>query len=177
MRASRILIGRFGAPHGVKGEVRLKSFASEPRAIANYGALTDEQGRAYQIEQCRAVKDDILVVRIAGLRDRDAAAALVNRDLYVDRSALPPPDEDEFYHADLIGLAAVLPDGASFGIVRNVLNFGAGDILEIVTDAGGVALLPFTKAIVPTLDFNARRLVVIPPDEIEAKADEEDPAP
>jgi 16S rRNA processing protein RimM len=165
---SRILIGRFGAPHGVRGEVRLKSFASEPRAIATFGALLDADGRSYQIEHCRPVKDDIVVARIAGVRDRDAAAALTNRDLYVDRAALPPPDEDEFYLADLIGLAAVLADGAPYGVVRDVLNYGAGDILEIATPEGQTALLPFTKAVVPTIDVQGRRVIVAPPVEVDA---------
>ena len=154
----RILVGRFGAAHGVRGEVRVKSFTGEPLALAKYKGLTDASGvRAFVFESARLVKDDILVARVAGVRDRNAAEALTNQDI------LPPPDEDEFYVADLIGLEAVLADGARFGKVRDVLNFGAGDILEIDTGAGETQLLPFTLAIVPQIDIAAKRIVVVPP--------------
>ena len=171
--SSRILVGRFGAPHGVRGELRLKSFTGDPVAIASYKSLVDETGlRVFRIEAARPVKDDMLVVRVAGVRDRDAAAALTNLDLYVDRAALPPADEDEFYHSDLIGLRAELADGALFGTILRVLNFGAGDILEIAPAAGETILLPFSKAAVPIVDIAGGRVIVSPPVEIETDPQE-----
>jgi len=160
----RILVGRFGAAHGVRGEVRVKSFTGEPLALAKYKGLTDASGaRAFVFESARLVKDDILVARVAGVRDRNATEALTNQDIWLAREALPPPDEEEFYVADLIGLEAMLADGARFGKVRDVLNFGAGDILEIDTGAGETQLLPFTLAVVPQIDIAGKRIVVAPP--------------
>ena len=166
--SSRILVGRFGAPHGVRGEIRLKSFTADPSAIGDYEVLRDETGaRSFRIESVRPIKDDMVVARLAGVRDRNAAEALTNLDLYIDRSELPPPHEDEFYHSDLIGLRAELQDGSPFGTVLRVLNFGAGDILEIATTSGDTVLLPFTKAVAPTVDIAGGRVVVVPPVEIE----------
>ncbi len=163
----RILVGRFGAPQGVRGEIRIKSFTADPMSIAGYGPLTDETGtRAFEIERARPLKDDMIVARVKGLGDRDAARALTGLALYVAREELPPPDEDEFYIADLLGLTAVTPEGETLGTVKNVLNFGAGDILEI-SGASETLLAPFTRAHAPTLDFAARRIVVVRPVETE----------
>lgn len=168
--ASRILVGRFGAPHGVRGEIRVKSFTGEPMALARYRGLTDADGkRAFLIESARFIKDDMIVVRIEGVRDRDAAQALTNTDIHMPREALPPPDEEEFYVADLIGMRAVLADGAGFGTITNVLNFGAGDILDIALEGGGSRLIPFTRACAPHVDVKGRRVTVAPPDEIEGE--------
>ena len=166
-------MARFGAPHGVRGELRLKSFTGDPAAVADYENLQDETGkRSFRIEAARPVKDDMLVVRIAGVRDRDAAAALTNLDLYVDRAALPPANEDEFYHSDLIGLRAELADGALYGTILRVLNFGAGDILEIAPASGDTILLPFTKAAAPSVDIAGGRVIVSPPVEVETDPQE-----
>jgi 16S rRNA processing protein RimM len=167
--ASRILVGRFGAPHGVRGELRLQSFTQDPAAIATYGPLSGgKAGTALQlftIKSLRAVKDNLFVVRVAGVEDRNAAEALTNVELFISREALPPPDENEFYLADLIGLAVVDEAGAIVGSVVAVPNYGAGDILEIAPAGGGENLLmPFTKAVVPVIDFTARRVTVVPPD-------------
>ena len=175
-----ILVGVFGAPHGVRGELRLKSYTGDPQAIADYAPLTDASGRTtYTLTSARLVKDDILVVRVKGVEDRDAAAKLTNQRLHVPRAALPPTeDEDEFYHADLIGLRVELADGTLLGTVGAVLDFGAGDILEITPADGGRALmLPFTKAIVPIVDMKARRLVAEPPAESEAHPEDGETAP
>ncbi|HEY8579060.1 MAG TPA: ribosome maturation factor RimM [Beijerinckiaceae bacterium] len=170
MATSRILVGRFGAAHGVRGEVRIKSFTADPLALAGYQGLTDATGaRGFAIEAARLVKDDMIVARLAGVRDRGAAEALTNVDIYVDRAALPPPDEEEFYIADLIGLRAELEDGAPFGTIRAVLNFGAGDILEIETAPGETRLLPFTRAVAPVVEPSKGRVIVRPPDEIEGE--------
>ena len=162
MGVSRILVGVFGAAQGVKGEVRIKSFTGEPRAIGAYGPLTTEDGRrSFTILSLRVLRDDMLVARVEGLSDRDAAAALTGTTLHVERVRLPPPDADEFYHVDLIGLLAEDEDGAPLGRVAGIENHGAGDILEIAPPAGGDTLLvPFTLAFVPVLDFEGGRLVV-----------------
>jgi 16S rRNA processing protein RimM len=167
--ASRILVGRFGAPHGVRGELRLQSFTQDPAAIATYGPLsggkTGTAPQLFTIKSLRAVKDNLFVARVAGVEDRTAAEALTNVELFIARDALPPPDEDEFYLADLIGLAALDAAGVTIGTVIAVPNYGAGDILEIAPAAGGESLLlPFTKAVVPEIDFAAKRVTVVPPE-------------
>ncbi len=164
----RLLIGRFGAPHGVKGEVRLQSFTSEPGAIAAYPQLSDLSGaRRFAIKSLRRVKDNLFVARVEGIADRADAERLTNVELYVPRAALPMPAEDEFYLADLIGLAALDESRTPIGRVADVLDFGGGDILEIAPAGGGETLLfPFTKAVVPEIDIAAGWIVVAPPREI-----------
>ena len=164
-------VGVLGAPHGVKGEIRLKSFTADPLAIQDYAPLTDKTGqRRFAIRTARLVKDDMLVVAVEGVTDRSAAEALTNVTLWVPRDQLPEPDEEEFYHADLIGLVAHAPDGSIIGTVTAVHDFGAGDILDIAPIGDGPSLLvPFTKAIVPVVDLAAGRLTVILPDEIEGE--------
>ena len=163
-----VLIGRFGAPQGVRGEIRIKSYTADPLAIGDYGPLSDETGaRKFEIERLRPLKEDMVVARVKGLSDRDAAGALTGVSLFVARDKLPPPDEDEFYVADLVGLSAVSPDGETIGIVKNVLNFGAGDILEIAPASGETLMLPFTKEIAPSIDFSGGKIVVVRPAETE----------
>jgi 16S rRNA processing protein RimM len=161
--AARICLGQIGAPHGVRGEVRLRSFTAEPQAINSYGPLETEDGRVLKIESLRAAKDHF-VATLAGIRDRTAAARLTNVKLYVPRQRLPEPaDADEFYHADLVGLAAFDPAGKKLGTVIAVHNFGAGDLIEIKPDAGGkTALVAFDAINVPTVDLAASRIVVTP---------------
>ena len=164
---SRILVGIFGAPHGVRGEVRLKSFTGDPMAIADYPRLTDESGaRAFRILAARPVKDDMLVVRIEGVSDRSAAEKLTNVSLSLAREDLPPADEEEFYHADLIGLRAETRDGSVLGTVAAVQNFGAGDILDVRPEIGESLLLPFTKKVVPVVDVAGGCVIVELPEEI-----------
>jgi 16S rRNA processing protein RimM len=160
----RICVAQIGAAHGIRGEVRLRSFTEDPMAITAYGPLESEDGaRRFTIEALRPAKDHF-VARLAGVADRDAAEKLVNIKLYVSRDRLPPIEDDEtFYHADLIGLAAATPDGTPLGTVTAVLNFGAGDLIEIKPDDGGEALMvPFTETAVPKVDMKARRMVVVP---------------
>ena len=162
-----VLLGVFGAAHGVRGEVRLKSYTADPLAIASYGLLTGEDGRPVEIRGARLLKGDMLVVSVKGVGDRNAAEALTNQRLYAPRGALGvAEEEDEFFHADLIGLGAVTVEGAPFGRVVAMHAFGAGDILEIAPEDGGpTLLLPFTKAVVPEIDLVQGRLVVVPPGE------------
>ena len=166
--SSRIVVGRFGAPHGVRGEVRVQSFTGDPLAIAGYGPLAGSDGRSFMLAGVRLVKDNMLVARVTGITTREAAQALTNLELSLDRAALPPPDEDEFYVADLIGLAAVDANGEPLGTVIGVPNYGGGDIVEVRPPNRGESLLfPFTKAVVPAIDFAARRLTIVPPNEVE----------
>ena len=134
---ARICLGQIGAAHGVRGEVRLHSFTSDPAAITSYGPLESEDGRVFEIESLRPAKNHF-VARLAGIGDRNTAERLANLKLYVPRERLPAPEEpDEFYHADLIGLAVVDRAGAKLGIVVAIHNFGAGDLIEVRPDAGG----------------------------------------
>ena len=161
----RVCVAQIGAAHGLKGEVRLRSFTAEPAAVARYGALeTEDRSRALEIEALRETKDGY-IARLRGIGDRDAAEALRNMRLYVPRERLPAPADGEFYHADLIGLAARLRDGAPYGEVIAVENFGAGDILEIRRDDGSREMLPFNEAVVPQIDLAAGTLVIDPPAE------------
>jgi 16S rRNA processing protein RimM len=166
--ADRICVAQIGAAHGVRGEVRLWSFTGDPMAVATYGPLESEDGRQrFEIEALRPAKDHF-VARLAGVSDRTAAEKLTNVKLYVSRDKLPPVEDDEtFYHADLIGLAAVTPDGASLGTVTAIHNFGAGDLIEIRPEGGDALLVPFTSTAVPEIDMKARRMVVVPPVEVE----------
>lgn len=161
-----VLLGRFGAAHGVRGEIRLQSFTADPAAIATYGPLFDESGaRRFVISSLRSLGKDIFVARVEGVADRNGAEALTGAELYLPREALPQPEEDEFYLADLEGLRAETVDGATLGRVIGVRNFGAGDLLEIQPPEGETILLPFTKAVVPTVDVAGGRVVVTPPAE------------
>ena len=164
--AGRVCIAQIGAAHGVRGEVRLKAFTEDPLSVRRYGPLETEDGRRFEIEAVRPTKDDMLVARLKGISDRDTAERLTNLRLYVGRDRLPKPADGEFYHADLIGLAATTADGAPFGTVKAVHNFGAGDLLEIEPAAGGATvMLPFTEATVPTIDIAGGRVVIAPPEE------------
>ncbi|MFZ0177313.1 MAG: ribosome maturation factor RimM [Pseudolabrys sp.] len=167
--ANRICVARIGAAHGVRGEVKLWSFTEDPAAVAHYGPLETQDGtRSFEIEALRAAKDHF-VARIAGVNDRDAAEKLRNIELYIPRARLPKIEEaDTFYHADLVGLDAITPDGARVGTVHALHNFGAGDIIEIAPAEGGDPLmLPFNETTVPKIDVAARQIVVVPPVETE----------
>jgi 16S rRNA processing protein RimM len=165
-----VLVGRFGAPQGVQGEVRVQSFTGDPRSIGGLGPLTDAaRAKEFAFERIRPLKDDMLAVRVKGVDTREAAAALAGVELFVRRDRLPEPSEDEFYVDDLVGLVAESTDGRRLGRVVALLNYGAGDILEIAPDAGGEPLLmPFAKATVPEIDFERERIRVEPPIEVEA---------
>jgi 16S rRNA processing protein RimM len=172
----RVCVAQIGGAHGVRGEVRLKPFTQEADAVTRYGTLTSEDGRRFEITAARAAKD-ALVVRFQGVDDRDAAQALRHVKLYVPRERLGDVDEDEFFHADLVGLAAVGVDGMALGTVLAVQNFGAGDLLEITpTDGEATVLLPFTKAAVPTVDVAAGRIVIDPPVGTFEPSEEQTPA-
>ena len=164
--AERICVAQIGGAHGLRGEVKLKSFTAEPMAVKNYGPLSTEDGAAsFEIEALRAAKGH-LVARFRGVSDRSAAERLAHLRLFVPRDRLPPPSADEFYHADLIGLCAVTADGTEIGTVAAIHDFGAGDILELRPQAGGTTIMvPFTAAFVPSVDIAGGRIVVAPPED------------
>ncbi|MEO1239165.1 MAG: ribosome maturation factor RimM [Pseudomonadota bacterium] len=162
---SRVCVGAVAGSFGVRGEVRLKSFTADPEAMATYGAVeTEDKTATFDITLTRPVKGGF-AARLSGIGTKDQADALRGTRLYVAREKLPDPGEDEFYHADLIGLAVHDTGGALLGHVKAVLNHGASDLLELRLPEGAkTVLLPFTKAIVPTVDLRAGRLVADPPE-------------
>lgn len=140
-----------GAAHGIKGEVRVKTFTGDPLALGDYGPLYASDGRAFEVADIRPA-NTVVVVRFKGVKDRNAAEALAGTALFVDRSALPgEEDDDEFYHADLIGLAVKDDTGAILGTVNAVHNFGADDILEVALAGRKTVLVPFSRAAVPEI--------------------------
>lgn len=172
----KVCLGTIVAPHGVRGAVRIKSDTERPEDIGAYGPLSDESGeRIFELQVIGRSKG-VVQARVAGVDDRDAAEALRGVRLFVDREKLPPPDEqDAFYHADLIGLAAELAGGDTLGTVCGVSEFGAAPVLEIELAGGGdTVLVPFTKAAVPVVDLEGGKLVVDPPPGL-LEADEAEP--
>ena len=165
MAEERICVGAVAGAFGVRGEVRLKSFCAVPEDIAGYGPLTSEDGRqSFTLRLIGQIKNG-LSARLSGIATKEQADALRGLRLFAPRSALPSLPDDEFYHADLIGLEVVDTGGTVIGSVRSVQNHGAGDLIEVhgpvLKDS---VLVPFTRAIVPTVDLTARRIVIDPPD-------------
>ena len=169
---NRVCVARIGAAHGTGGEVRLWPFTARAEAVATYGPLQTADGtQSFEIEALRPAKD-FLVARLKGVTDRAAAERLCNTDLYVPRERLPLPEPEEFYYADLIGLRAEDTAGRTIGSVVAVHNFGAGDILEIAPAAGGdTVMLPFSTAVVPSVEIAAGRIVVAMPEGLLAPED------
>jgi len=166
----------FGAPHGVRGEIRVKSYMQDPASLADHATLHDGAGRAFEIKAARPLKDDLLVVRVKGVDTREAAQALTHTKLYIPRDALPPPEEDEFYCRDLIGLRAETAAGELLGTIIAVPNYGAGDILEVAPPAGDTLLFPFIRAVVPHIDLAAGKVIIEPPVETqEPQVETQDP--
>ena len=174
-RELRVCVAQIGAAHGLKGDVRLRSFTEDPQAFAQYGPLeTDDCARHLEIESMRPA-GDAFVIRFRGITDRNAAEALRDVKLYVDRDRLPPAEEDEFYHADLVGLVAVTTTGDLFGDVIGIQNYGAGDIIELkIVGSGETVMLPFDQKTFPAVDIPGGRIVVDPPAEVIAKDDDSD---
>ncbi|MEM7216029.1 MAG: ribosome maturation factor RimM [Pseudomonadota bacterium] len=172
LKIHRVLLAQIGAAQGIKGDVRVKPFG-EPHMLDQYGKLETADGRKLKITRMRPQKN-MLIVKFEGVNSRDEAEALKGTELFVDRSKMPEPDEEEFYISDLIGMAVFGEEGNEIGSVKDIPNFGAGDMLEIVPAGGGVSFyLPFTREVVPEIDFNNRQLKVMPPAEV-SERDEAD---
>jgi len=166
-----ICVARIGAAHGVRGAVRLWAFTEDPLAVTRYGPLTTKDGaRQFEVTHAREAKDH-LVATLKGIATREDAERLNGLELYIAREKLPDTDDDEYYHADLIGLAAVNGANEPIGRVIAIHNFGAGDIIEIAPPQGTTLLLPFTNAVVPTVDLANGRVVI----ELPAEIDGDDP--
>ena len=161
---SKVCVGAIAGAFGVRGEVRLRPFTEEPGAIASYGELSTEDGaRQFEVKLTRPVKGGF-AARLSSVETREEAEALKGTRLYAPRSALPDLSEDEFYHADLIGMKVVGLDGVDYGRVKALQNYGAGDFLEIaVPNRKSPALLPFTREAAPHVDLSAREIVADPP--------------
>jgi 16S rRNA processing protein RimM len=172
--SSQICVARIGAAHGVRGAVKLWTFTEDPLAVTRYGPLSTKDGaRQFEVTQAREAKDH-LVATLKGVTTRNEAERLNGIELYVARDKLPATGDDEYYHADLIGLAAVTATDEPLGDVIAIHNFGAGDIIEIAPPAGASIMLPFTNAVVPTVDLAAGRVVIELPGEVDGgdRADE-----
>ncbi len=169
---AQICIARIGAAHGVRGAVKLWTFTDDPLAVKRYGPLATKDGtRSFEVATAREAKGH-LVATLKGIATREDAERLNGLELYIAREKLPATDDDEYYHADLIGLAAVNAANEPIGRVTAIHNFGAGDIIEIAPPNGATMLLPFTNAVVPTVDLAGGRVVIELPAEIEG----DDPA-
>jgi 16S rRNA processing protein RimM len=167
-----ICVARIGAAHGVRGAVKLWTFTADPFAVEDYGPLSTKDGtRHFEVASAREAKDH-LVVTFKGIATRDEAERLNGVELYIPREKLPATEEDEYYHADLIGLAAVTTADAPLGRVIAIHNFGAGDIMEIAPPSGATLPLPFSNAVVPTVDIAGGRVVIELPKEIEGDGPE-----
>jgi 16S rRNA processing protein RimM len=165
--AAPVCVARIGAAHGVRGAVKLWTFTEDPLAVQNYGPLLTKDGaRSFEIAHLREAKDH-LVATFKGIATRNDAEKLNGIELYVPREKLPETDDGEYYYADLIGLAAVNAEDEPIGRVIAIHNFGAGDIIEIAPPKGATLLLPFTNAVVPTVDIAGGRVVIELPQEIE----------
>jgi 16S rRNA processing protein RimM len=164
---AHICIARIGAAHGVRGAVKLWTFTEDPLAVKTYGPLVTKDGtRSFEVATAREANGH-LVATLKGIATREDAERLNGLELYVAREKLPATDQDEYYHADLIGLDAVTLANEPLGRVIAIHNFGAGDIIEIAPPNGATLLLPFTNAVVPTVDLAAGHVVIELPSEIE----------
>jgi 16S rRNA processing protein RimM len=164
--ADDILMGVVLGAHGLKGEVKVKTFTEDPAALGAYGPVTTSDGRQLRIGAVRPTKGADVVAVFTGITDRDAAESLKGQQLFVSRAALPEPEPEEFYYADLVGLRVEDSLGAALGTVKGIHNFGAGDMLEIENTDGASDFVPFTNAAVPVVDLKGGRVVVAvqPPD-------------
>ncbi|HTH18356.1 MAG TPA: ribosome maturation factor RimM [Magnetospirillum sp.] len=161
--ASRVCVGAIVGAHGVRGQVRVKSFTAEPADVAAYGPVESEDGASRFKLKVMGEAKGLVIAKLEGVNDRNAAEALRGVRFYVSRERLPKTDEDEFFYSDLVGLKAEAVDGSVLGTVRGVADFGAGELLDIGLAAGGSLMVPFTKAAVPVVDVAGGRVVVEPP--------------
>ena len=161
MSSQRICLGVIVGVKGVRGEVRIKTFTEDPADVVSYGPLTSKDGRSFKVTMV-GIHQGVVIAKMNGIADRNAAEALKGVELFVDRARLPPPEDGSFYYADLIGLAAELTDGTALGKVTAVDNFGAGDVMEIASDDGQSAFVPFNPSVVANVDLTARKVTFNP---------------
>jgi len=155
-------IGHIAAAHGIRGEVKIRCFVENPEDFGAYGPPADAGGRQYTLSGIRPAKGPFVVAQVAGIRDRNAAEALAGRDLFVPRDRLPPPEEDEWYYSDLIGLTAIDQGGQTLGTVIAVHDFGAGDLIEIAPASGKPFMVPFTEQCAPDINVADGTITIIP---------------
>ena len=168
MTSQYLLVARVSGAHGVRGDVRLSTFTQDPLAIVDYRDLVRADGSAALTVLSARIAKGGIIARCKGIETKEQADGLRGLTLHIPRSALPEPEEDEFYLADLIGLSAVTPEGQKIGRIKSVQDFGAGDILEVDPAEGGPTwYLPFTREAVPDVQISAGRVVVVRPDEVE----------
>jgi 16S rRNA processing protein RimM len=155
-----LLVGVILGAQGLKGEVKVKTFTTAPDGIGRYGPLFTEDGRSFAVKTVRPIKGDSAALQLKGINDRGSAESLKGVRLYIPRAALPEPKQNEFYHADLLGLRVEDESWKKLGVVCGVHNFGAGDVLEVAIGETDTSFIPFTKAEVPAVDLAGGRLVV-----------------
>jgi 16S rRNA processing protein RimM len=168
--ADRLCVGVVVGAHGVKGQLRIKSFTADPLDLTEYGPLETEAGERWRLQNVAVGVNGVVTAKIDKIGDRNQAEAVKGVKLYVSRDALPPPPQDEFYVADLIGLTAWNIEGTELGVVTAIYDFGAGDLIE-VKGKDGELLVPFTLKLVPEVDLKARRVVIDPPLTVEIEED------
>jgi 16S rRNA processing protein RimM len=161
MTGKQILLGKIIAPHGLKGEVKIKSFTEDPLDVASYGLVTVRDGRRFRLENAR-LQGEIVIATVKGISDRNAAEALKGLELHVERDDLPDADSDsgEFYQADLIGMAVFDDKGTQLGSIIGFQDFGAGDLIEVELPSGATGLVPFADSMVPIVDMEESRIVL-----------------
>jgi 16S rRNA processing protein RimM len=165
--ARDILLAAIIGAQGLKGAVKVKLFTEAPDGLSRYGALKDKHGKRFEITAFRPAKDDTAVISFSGIDDRNQAEALKGIELFVAREQLPATEEDEFYHADLIGLEAQDSEGRVLGKIAAIHNYGASDVVEIIRSDGDSVLLAFTRETVPVIDIANGRVIVAVPEEDE----------
>lgn len=168
-----IEMGVFSVPHGVRGQIKLRSFTEIPEDIAGYSPLQDSKGHCYRLA-VEGHAGNMLIVSVDGVSDRNAAEKLKNITLYVPRSALPKLRKGEYYHEDLVGLKLSTADGTAFGEILSVHNFGAGTLVNIRLARGGEEYLPFNPAVFPEIDIEKKSAVIAPPQIISSIAPDDE---
>ncbi len=163
-----VLLAAIIGAHGLKGEVKVKTFTEAPDALVRYGLLHTKDGRTLDVAQVQATKPGEAIVAFKGVTDRTRAEALKGEELFVARAALPALEAQEFYHADLVGLRAEDGEGRVLGTIHAIHNYGAGDVIEITRPDGDSVLLAFTRDNVPTIELENGRIIVAVPEETEA---------
>ncbi len=168
----RLCLGVITGAHGIRGQVKVKSFTENPKQMTKYGPLTDVSGKHVYTLSVSGQAKGLLIVNIGEVKDRNEAELLKGTELFIARDNLPKPNDDEFYHADLIGLKALEEDGEEYGVVKGLFDFGAGDIMEVQRWDGKSVMLPFTLEVVPTVNVEAGHIIVIPPIEVSERDEE-----